>query len=361
MTTNEDKYMGDNPVLTDLIHIIPAVLITFLFQVILHEIGHLLGGLFTGWAFLFIHIYRFVIIRSDKGLGVRIVNDIGFQCIMYPKKADADAIPYTMGGCILNFLSAVISFIMLFYAHISSILWLYTWSFFLFAIGIFIMNGTSSIKRLCNDKACYNLLKSNNRARVLHNIQLLIAKQLIKGLCYSEIGDESICFWHGVAMNDIEAYQLILEYYYYLDTDNYMKQDTVLHRIKNREKISKDLRDIMEMELIYGRLYSALRLHIKSYTDIDTIEEALRKHGRRGDIHSLRVFTAYKAYMHFIEESNQEALNLIDSTIDALQKSNYIYEGDKVFCIRQLSNIKNMIIYDDINQIILQEKQIFKI
>ena len=59
---------------------------------------------------------------------------------------------------------------------------------FLFAIGIFIMNGTSSIKRLCNDKACYNLLKSNNRARVLHNIQLLIAKQLIKGLCYSEIG-----------------------------------------------------------------------------------------------------------------------------------------------------------------------------
>ena len=49
--------MGDNPVLTDLIHIIPASINHLLFQVILHEIGHLLGGLFTGWHFcLFIYI-----------------------------------------------------------------------------------------------------------------------------------------------------------------------------------------------------------------------------------------------------------------------------------------------------------------
>ena len=325
-----------------IINLIPAIIAGFIIQVILHEIGHFIGGKVTGWSFLFIQIYRFLIRRTDKGLRLLITNDIGFQCIMYPGSINTKALIYTMGGCITNLLSALMGFILLFTVDVSPLMWLYVWCFSVFGIGLFFVNGRSSIKRVCNDRACYNLLKINSQARLCHNSQLLIAKQLMKGLSYSEIGEEAICLCNDIAKNDIEAYQVVLEYYYYLDMGNYMILEQVLDKVRDKENISTELVHIIEMELIYVKLYLALRLHRKSYINLNDIEKAIKRYGKKGDIHTLRVGTVYKAYLYYVNQINQEAAIIIDSTINDIKKSKYIYEGDKVFCIRQLMHMKGM-------------------
>ena len=67
-----------------LIHIVPAIGLGFVIQIIFHEIGHLLGGLLTGWSFLYLQLYRLVILIDYKRLKIRIVGDIGVLCILNP-------------------------------------------------------------------------------------------------------------------------------------------------------------------------------------------------------------------------------------------------------------------------------------
>ena len=62
-----------------LLHIIPAIAIGFIVQIVLHEIGHLIGGLLTGWRFLYMQLYTLVLKRDNKGLKLVVVRDKGFK------------------------------------------------------------------------------------------------------------------------------------------------------------------------------------------------------------------------------------------------------------------------------------------
>ena len=68
-----------------LFHIILAIGLGFIMQIVLHEVGHLIGGFLTGWRFLYLHIYKIVIKRESSRLKLMIVGEIGYKCIMYPK------------------------------------------------------------------------------------------------------------------------------------------------------------------------------------------------------------------------------------------------------------------------------------
>ena len=68
-----------------LMHIIPVICSCLFMQIILHEVGHLLGGLITGWQLVYIQLHRFIIKKTDKGIEIMVVEDLGYRCIMYPK------------------------------------------------------------------------------------------------------------------------------------------------------------------------------------------------------------------------------------------------------------------------------------
>ena len=129
-----------------IIHLIPAIIICFVIQIILHEIGHLIGGIVSGWKFLCIQIHNIVLHKTNKGLNLKLVKDKGYRCIMYPLSINQNAILYTMGGCIINLLSGILSLILMIIVPLSPIIWLYTWCFLVFGIGMFVMNGTASMK-----------------------------------------------------------------------------------------------------------------------------------------------------------------------------------------------------------------------
>lgn len=343
------------------VHIIPAIATGFIIQLVIHEVGHLIGGLLTGWRFLYIQIHNIVVKKEDKGLKLVVVKDKGYKCIMYPTSINEGALLYTMGGCVVNLLTGIAGLILMIFTPMSPILWLYIWSLLVFGIGMFLINGTASIKRLCNDRACYDLLKNDIHTKVCHNSQLLIAKYLMRGSTYNKIGEELMSLCQDAVKNDIEAYQAVLEYYYNLDSNNYLKMGQALNKIQDKSNISKEVLDIIDMELIYVRLLCAIELKIKDdnnpsnplsrVVDGDTHSikvdlEEINSLGRKGSVHSLRIKAVYETYMYFVAGNKTKSIDNLNEAIRLMTTYNYVYEGEKKFCLRQLKKIKNLLDYE---------------
>ncbi|HHT88922.1 MAG TPA: hypothetical protein GX002_07930 [Clostridiales bacterium] len=333
-----------------LLHIVPAIAIGFIMQLIIHETGHLVGGLLTGWRFSYLQLYNLVLKKESKRLKRMVINDIGFKCIMYPISINNKALLYTIGGCIANLITGIIGLVILITAPLSPVMWLYIWCFLSFGIGLFFMNGTASIKRICNDKACYNLLRLDKHNILCHNAQLVIAKYLIRGLTYSDIGEELICLCPDMALNDIYAYQAVLEYYYYLDTNNYLKAGQALNKIQNNN-ISMEVLNIIKLERIYYQLLlifmnfdSIQNSASDNNASISSIEESIIKYSKKGDIHSFRVKAVYEAFNLLSAGHSNKAIKYLNTSIYNMKKYKCIYDGEKRFCIKLLRRIINTII-----------------
>jgi hypothetical protein len=317
----------------------------------------------TGWKFLYIHIYKLVLKKSKKRLSLIMVEDKGFKCIMYPKSLKTDALFYTMGGCIVNLLSVVWGFGLLVSVRLTAILWIYIWSFTVFGVGIFFMNAIASTKRICNDKACYNLLRADHTTRNCHNAQLFIAKQLMDGISYRQIEKDYFNLCPYNAKNDIEAYQIILEYYYYLDTGSFHMIGPTFAKIKETNKISKDIADIIKSERIYSKIITKFMLLCNELTDIEyldkfidtyinivDIEKPIKQH-KGGDIHSYRVKAACEAYILYKNSDLRKVINKLNKEIEKMKRSNFVYDGEKKFCINQIRKlIENLCKIENINK-----------
>lgn len=328
-----------------LLHILPSIILCYLVQLLLHEFGHFVGGKVTGWKFLYLQIFYILLYKSEKQVRIKCVSYTACQCIMYPKSINQGALSYTMGGCTLNLIGAAMGFVFMVLAE-SPILWLYAWCFFIFGIVLFIINGIASVKQICNDKACYNILKSEKETLVYHNSQLMIARHLFDGRTYQQNGEEWICLYSEIANNDIEAYQAVLEYYYHLDTGNLSKAKIALDKVKDDEAyISRGVNDIVCMERVYMDLltnsfylYQFNRDEEQGYS---TLDEYIKLHGKKGDIHSMRVEALIHANEMMRNGEREKAVLIIEETIKIMERKNCIYEGEKTFCSRELQKVLN--------------------
>lgn len=328
-----------------LIHIISALGLCLITQTIFHEIGHFIGGVISGWKLLYIQIYKLALKRNTKTNKFNIVwvDELSYQCIMYPSSLETDAFLYTLGGCITNLFTGLIGIIILIITRPTRILWIYMWCFSIYGVGFFLMNSIADVRRVCNDGACFRFLKSSYQTKVCHNAQMLLAKKLMEGLSYRQIGKELIYLCPTVAGNDIEVYQAILEYYYYLDVSNYIGAKKSLNKIKEIKNISGQILKVLKKEKTYEKIIIALNSN--NYLDnieFDDIanEKLSYKHV---DVHSVRVKMAVEAYKKLNEGNVLEAVKLIDDSLKYISSLKLIYESEKVFNLGQLKKLKMLI------------------
>ena len=95
-----------------------AVLIAFILNVVLHEGGHLVAGLLTGYRFVSFRFLNSTLIRRNGRLqwGNYELAGTGGQCLMAPPDRPIDQIDtrwYNAGGVLANILIAVISALLL--------------------------------------------------------------------------------------------------------------------------------------------------------------------------------------------------------------------------------------------------------
>ena len=80
-------------------------------QTIIHESGHLIFGLITGYKFVSFRIGHFIFIKEKGRLKIKLYNVVGTagQCLMMPPQWN-EKIPYrlyNLGGCIMNAATAL--------------------------------------------------------------------------------------------------------------------------------------------------------------------------------------------------------------------------------------------------------------
>lgn len=90
-----------------------GLLAVILLQTVLHEAGHLIFGLMTGYRFVSFRIGRLMLLRTPDGLKFRrhSLAGTGGQCLMSPPGDlghDMPCMLYHLGGVIINLLSAVL-------------------------------------------------------------------------------------------------------------------------------------------------------------------------------------------------------------------------------------------------------------
>ena len=102
----------------DIAWILIAVMIAFILSVVLHEGGHLVAGLLTGYRFVSFRFLNWTIIRRNGRLqwGNYELAGTGGQCLMAPPDRPVDQIDtrwYNAGGVLANMLIVVISALLL--------------------------------------------------------------------------------------------------------------------------------------------------------------------------------------------------------------------------------------------------------
>ena len=82
-------------------------------QIILHELGHLIGGLLSGYRFLSFQAMGIVLVNDGGKLRVTRFNMDGAlgQCLMTPPDVPSDKMPvvvYNAGGVVMNVIATAI-------------------------------------------------------------------------------------------------------------------------------------------------------------------------------------------------------------------------------------------------------------
>ncbi len=121
------------------------LVIAYSLHIIIHEGGHLVFGLLTGYRFSSFRIYNIMFLATEEGIKVKRlhISGTGGQCLMTPPEDQKKPkfILYNLGGCFLNLIAAAIFLIITLLTP--ALPYLYGFSVCMIACGVIaaIMNG----------------------------------------------------------------------------------------------------------------------------------------------------------------------------------------------------------------------------
>lgn len=101
-----------------------ALIIGAFANIVLHEAGHLVGGLLTGYRFLSFRIFNLTLQKDDSGWHWKkfSISGTAGQCLMCPPHTDQ--LPYfwyNVGGVLVNFIIGMVSGALLYFVDLSAI------------------------------------------------------------------------------------------------------------------------------------------------------------------------------------------------------------------------------------------------
>lgn len=325
--------------------------LSYLMHIIAHELGHLIIGLITGWRFVALQVF-YIAITKDKALQIKCLPSLSCQCVMSPKTPTQSSVLYTLGGLIMNLIITLVCLWGLMKNSIGELVWIFSFCSFACGLLMLILNGIPGTKGVCNDMACLLLCIKEKNTKYYHNIQLMTAGQLSKGLSYRQCGQVLGLMRPGKKGNDIIAYQTVLEFYYYLDCTSYSLAENILKRIDLSTQVSLGIRKIIKLEVLFlDMLMGILHKDVvepdrKSY-DFD-IDGYIRKHDVKGDVHAARVKAVWAAYQNYMDGDIPAGIRSLDQAVVKLQAMECLYPGEKLFCLDQLIAIRNIFWRDSV-------------
>lgn len=239
----------------------------FFLQIIIHEAGHLAGGLRSGYRYCSFRIGSFMWIKQDGRLRYKRLSLVGTggQCLMCPPDMAAGKIPfalYNLGGALANMLAGLIS------------LWIYLLlprtaylSFFMLlsgAIGIALalINGIP-LRLGAVDNDGYNALslgKSPDALRAFW-VQMKVNEQVAKGVRLKDMPAEWFALPTEAGMqNSMTAALAVFATNRLMDAHAFGEAAELIERLLNMDSAIVGLhRGLLACDLLYCKLIAEHR------------------------------------------------------------------------------------------------------
>ena len=112
LTKSDLSVLGDSEVLSFAVFVL-IFFAAFFMQIIIHEAGHLVFGLMTGYRFSSFRIGSLMLVKTDGAMRLKRLSlaGTGGQCLLAPPDMVNDRMPYVLynfGGAVMNLLSAAL-------------------------------------------------------------------------------------------------------------------------------------------------------------------------------------------------------------------------------------------------------------
>ncbi len=311
----------------DLLYTLLLGIITFHLQIIIHEAGHLVFGLMTGYKFCSFRIKSFMLIKINGKMHLKRFKlfGTGGQCLMIPPEENGGDFPvmlYNFGGVIFNLVFSAIVFIIDF--ALDAKLTLFGMLFIFFGAADALLNGIPfKNSAISNDGSNAIKLSKSRDARKSFWLDLIInAKQT-----------------EGVRTKDMPSD------WFYMPTDEEMKNAMIASRgvsycnllvEKHRfEEAEKEITRLLELESgiagIHKNLLICELIYLRLILDMrfETVSELLTKE-LDAFMHSMRKFPSVirARYTYaLLGERNKENAEIYRKQFEKIIKS-YPYKGD---------------------------------
>lgn len=252
---------------------LPILIAAYFIQIIVHEGGHLIFGLLTGYKFVSFRIASFICIKENHHLVIKRFAMAGTagQCLLAPPPYDSGHYPivlYNLGGSLMNFIVSFICFILFYlFRDISTL------SFFFFItmlIGLYfgIVNGIPlTIGGLNNDG--FNAFNTNKDAitKQAFWLTLKINEYNSQGLRLKDIDDELFPMLEANDIkNSLTASLVIMNIQRALDQHDFDKAEALFDFINNHQIPIMGLhQSIATNDYIYCLLISNNFTNIQSF------------------------------------------------------------------------------------------------
>lgn len=254
------------PLALMLIGIYAAMLI----QLIIHEAGHLIFGLMTGYRFSSFRIANLMWVKLDGRIQFRKlhISGTGGQCLMIPPDLKDGKMPvmlYNFGGAIINLVTAVICVGLSFLCSTRSLGWTVLMIFSVIGVAFALTNGLPiKMGPVNNDgKNALDLSRSEEATRALW-IQMKVNEQISKGLRLKDMPDEWFIVPSDESMkNGIIATIGVLACNRLIDQQRFDEADTLMKRLLSQQNGIVGLyRNLMVCDRMYVEMISENRKEI---------------------------------------------------------------------------------------------------
>lgn len=214
------------------------VFISFYIQIIIHESGHLVFGLLSGYTFVSFRIGSATLIRNEGKWEIKKFNipGTGGQCLLMPPEADIENIPfvlYNLGGVIFNLIFGVIPILIVIFIETIAP-WLKGFLLVLGFVGIIsaLLNGIPlKATGVANDGSNIISMVKDKEARRAFYSQLRFNGLLSQGIRPREMNINDFKFQSGDVSSPLNTALILMEYNYYLDKMEFEKGRELLRSL----------------------------------------------------------------------------------------------------------------------------------
>ncbi len=246
----------------ELLYVFAGILWFYLMSmihVIIHEAGHLVFGLLTGYEFLSFRVLSFTLVKRDgKIIRKKLkVKGIPGQCLMAPPEWKEDGrypyVWYNLGGGVLNLITSLLA-ALLFLTHSPLVGW---------AAGIFIFTGvilgiTNIIPMsmgVPNDgKNCLLCKQARANQRAFY-LQLKMNAMMSDGVSVKDMPEEFFVMDSEMPLNALTCFVGLMKYYRYLLAGEFVQAKEWLEEmLQQAGKLPLAFLNTFDLEKVYCML-----------------------------------------------------------------------------------------------------------